>query len=289
MYKVTSGNNCFFLKILKWELIKEKIEKIAFIYEKLNIKSLHIIEIGYIKSCEKYYILYNFIEGQNLKIYNDEQNTDLKSIKEIGKTIGQQLLKLKKYGDTDAKNILGVYDIKNDIKNSIENFQLLMQDNNYRNMMLEYYTKLELKDMENKLIKYGNMLKRNNKPKLIHWDIKRSNIMVDKNKEFHFVDIESMKFSYDVINFKYQITWALFDGNESEFEFVKGCFDGIYNNKRPKNFNYYVIFVVILNFFTESYHQYRYDDVKDFKKYIKKCRAVFNKIKDIDLCNDNIV
>ena len=164
-----------------------------------------------------------------------------------------------------------------------------MQDNNYRNMMLEYYTELELKDMENKLTKYGNMLKRNNKPKLIHGDIKRSNIMVDKNKEFHFVDIESMKFSYDVINFKYQMTWALFDGNESEFEFVKGCFDGIYNNKRPKNFNYYVIFVVILNFFTESYHQYRYDDVKDFKKYIKKCRAVFNKINDIDLCNDNIV
>ena len=121
-------------------MIKEKIEKNAFIYEKLNIKSLHIIEIGYIKSCEKYYILYNFIDGQNLKIYNDEQNADLKNIREIGKTIGQQLLKLKKYGNSDDKSNLGVYDIKSDIKNSIDNFQLLMQDYNYRNMIIEYYT-----------------------------------------------------------------------------------------------------------------------------------------------------
>ena len=30
LYKVTSGNNCFFLKILKWKLIKEKNRKNCF-------------------------------------------------------------------------------------------------------------------------------------------------------------------------------------------------------------------------------------------------------------------
>lgn len=288
LYKITRGEKKYFLKIFKEKLIHEKIEKIVYIYKKLNIKSLHIIKTGYIKSCKNYYIIYNFIDGQNLKVHNNEQNTDFKSIRKAGKVIGKQLLKLKNYNNCDDISFFNVYNINNDIQNTINNFQILMKENNYRNIVLRYYTELEIKELNNKLIYYGNMLKRD-KPKLIHGDIKRANIIIDKNKEYYIVDIESMQISYDILNFKYQMTWNLFAGNEKELEFVKGYFDGIYNNKRPKNFNYYVIFIVILNFFTESYHRYKYSDIQGFKTYIKNCRILFEKLKNIDLHNDNIL
>ena len=287
LYKITRGKNKFFLKVFKEILIQERIEKIVLIYEKLNIKSLHIIETGYIKSCKKYYIIYNFIEGKNLKAYNNEQNTNLKNIRKIGETIGKQLLKLKNYDNYDKK-LFKAYDIDNDIQNTINSFQILMKDKIYRNIVLEYYTIRELEELNSKLIYYGNILK-GNKPNLIHGDIKRANIMINKNEELYIVDIESMQVSYDILNFKYQMTWNLFDENKKELEFVKGYFDGIYNNKRPKNFNYHIIFIVILNFLTESYHRYKYSDIQSFKCYIEKCRILFKKLKKVDLYRDIII
>lgn len=287
LYKITRGNNKFFLKIFKEILDKSKIERIVSIYANLNIKSLTLIETGYIKSCKNYYIIYNFIEGKNLKLYNTEQNTNLKSIRKIGTTIGKQLLKLKNYENYDKK-LFKTYNIDEDILNTISNFKILMKNESYRNIVFEHYNISELEEINNKLIYYGNMLKCN-EPKLIHGDIKRTNIMVNENEEFYIVDIESMQVSYDILNFKYQMTWDLFDGNEKELEFVKGYFDGIYNNERPKNFSYHIMFIVLLNFLVESYHRYKYADVQSFKNYIEKCRILFHKLKKIDLDRDNII
>lgn len=287
LYKVTRGEKKFFLKIFKEILNKVKIEKIVSIYADLNIKSLNLIETGYIKNRKNYYIIYNFIEGKNLKVYNNEQNTNLKSIRKEGETIGKQLLKLKNYYNYDEK-LFKAYDINEDIQNTMSSFQILMKNEIYRSIVLDYYNIPELQEIYNKLIYYGNMLKCN-EPKLIHGDIKRANIMIDENKEFYITDIESMQVGYDILNFKYQMTWNLFDGNEKELEFVKGYFDGIYNNKRPKNFNYNVMFIVLLNFLAESYHRYKYADVQSFKNYIEKCKILFDKLKKLDLDRDSII
>ena len=94
-------------------------------------------------------------------------------------TKGKQLLKLKNYDNYDKK-LFKAYDINNDIQNTINSFQILMKDKIYRNIVLEYHTIRELEELNSKLIYYGNILKCN-KPKLIHGDIKRVNIMINKN------------------------------------------------------------------------------------------------------------
>lgn len=73
--------------------------------------------------------------------------------------------------------------------------------------------------------------------------------MVDQNNNFYITDIESMQVNYDALNVRYQITWSLFDGSEKEAEFIGGYFDGIYSGHRPNDFNYNIMFTIILNFF----------------------------------------
>lgn len=290
LYKITRNKEKFFLKVFNTQFNIQKIEEIKnyiSIYKKLKIKSLEIIDYGNIENFNKHYIVYNFIEGINLKKYTDIDEYRLEEVKQIGTYIGKELLKLKMYEDYD-KELFKYNDIDNFIKEVINNFYLILQDNIYKDIILKYFKIEELNELKKKLVDYSYILK-DVKPKLIHGDIKRSNIMVDKNGEFYIIDIESMQINYDVLNFKHQMTWSLFEGNEKETEFVKGYFDGIYNETRPVNFNYNIIFIIILNFFNASYNMYKKSNIIKLTMYIQKCRKLFDKINKINLDKEFIV
>lgn len=286
IYKVIRGENKYFLKVFKGILDIEKIKNCVSIYKKLNIKSLDIIDFGNIDNLDKYYIVYNFIEGKNLKAYTTTDEYSLEDLRKIGTMIGKELLKLKTY-DNYNNNLFMSDDINLIIEDTKNNFKLLLENEIYRNIMLEYFTIEEINDLNKKLVEYANIFK-DVEPRLIHGDIKRSNIMVN-NKELYITDIESMQVSYDVLNFRYQITWSLFEGSEKEAEFVRGYFDGIYSNSRPENFNYSIIFTIILNFFTESYKRYRNLNITGFETYVQKCKKLFDKINRINLDTEFIV
>ena len=287
LYKVIRGENKFFLKIFKGTLDVDKVKKIVSIYNKIDIKSLDIIDFGTVDNLDKCYIVYNFIEGKNLKAYTNTDEFSLSDVRKIGTIIGKELLKLKTYKDYDNDLFMsgGIDVIIDNVKN---NFNLLLKNENYKNIMFEYFTIEEINGLNKKLVEYGNTFK-NIEPRLIHGDIKRSNIMINENKEFYITDIESMQVGYDALNFRYQITWSLFDGSEKEAEFVKGYFDGIYSGNRPKNFNHSIIFTIILNFFTESYKRYRCSNIIGFETYVQKCKHLFNKIDKMDLGTQFIV
>lgn len=97
IYKITRGNKNYFLKIFHY-LLNEKsinrIKKCLEVYKKLNIKSLDLIDYGSIDNC-KYYLVYNYIDGIDLKKYGDCLSHD--EIKTIGFHLGKQFLKLKRY------------------------------------------------------------------------------------------------------------------------------------------------------------------------------------------------
>ena len=127
----------------------------------------------------------------------------------------------------------------------------------------------------------------NLKPRLIHGDIKRANVMKDKSHKLWIVDIEDMKYSYDLLNFRYTLSWELSDVNGTYF--TKGFFDGSYNNKRPENFNEQVMFVLILNFMSTCY-KYSKDNLLDkIEWYINRYKGLDISIKDKIKNNDNII
>ena len=281
LYKVTRGKNKFFLKIFKEILDIELVREYISIYNKLNIKSLEIIDFGYIDYLYKYYIVYNFIEGKNLKEYTKNNQCDLEDVRKMGTLIGKELLKLKQYENYNH-NLLICDDINAISENAKENFNLIMQNKTYRDIVLKHFTEEDINNLYKKITEYSSIFK-DIQPRLIHGDIKRSNFMVSKNNELYITDIESMKVSYDVLNFKYQITWSLFEGSEKEAAFVKGYFDAIYSNTRPKNFNNSIIFTMILNFFLESYGKYIKNNSIGLETYVQKCKCLFDKINTMNL------
>lgn len=290
IYKITKSEEKYFLKIFKGQLTEEKITKIKSvceIYKTLKINSLEIIDFGNLDKYDKYYIIYNFVEGINLKKYTDTEKFDKNDIRKIGKKIGIEFLKLKQYENYDS-DIFPPKDINNIVKTAVDNFNLIYEDRTYKERLLKYFQAEELNELKKQLIEFSSLLQKS-KVNLIHGDIKRANIMVNKNKELIITDIESMQVSHEVLNFEYQITWCLFDKNEKEKEFVKGYFDGIYGNKRPLNFNYYIIFVIMLNFFKESYQRYKKSNIDGFTEYIIKCKNLFDKIKKADLNIEEII
>ena len=284
LYVIKRKREKFFLKIFnktfdykEIDLLKKKLN----IYKELNINSLEIIDSNKIGNLDKYYIVYNYIDGQNLKEFTNLKKSNSQYIRYMGRKIGKQLNKLREYNKYD-KNLFEFKDINKLTETIIENFKSMLKDEKIIGTIQKYFNKSELKNLETKLKKYKNVLK-NIEPKLIHGDIKRSNIMIDKSKKLYIIDVESMQLNYDVMNFLYQMTWALFKENHREAEFVSGYFDGIYNNQRPKNFNEQILFITILNFFNESYHMYKKLNLDKLNIYMSKCSDLFKDINNIDI------
>lgn len=288
IYNITRYNEKYFLKVFNEKFSEEKINKIkeyVSIYKRLKIKSLDIIDYGNIENENKWYIVYNFIDGVNLKIYTNSDKCTLEDVKKYGQFIGKELLKLRKYEDYD-KDLFKHNDINILVKEIISNFYLILKDDIYKDILNKYFTIDDINKLSNKLNECADLLK-NTEPRLIHGDIKRSNFMVDCNGELYVIDIESMQINYDIINFTHQMTWCLDD--EKEEQFVKGYFDSIYNDSRPENFNKYVMFILIVNFFNATYKMYKNSQNEKFIMYVKKCRKIFEKINKKDLTKEFII
>ena len=287
IYKVIRGKKIFFVKVFKEKLNIEKIKKSASIYKELNIKSLDIIDFGKVDYTNQYYVVYNFIKGINLKEYTRSDKYSLKNVREFGTIIGKELLKLKAYENYD-NHLFKADDIGMITKTAMKNFNTLLKQATYQNIVFKYFSLEEIKKLNKEFVEYAGTFK-DIEPKLIHGDIKRANIMVDQNNNFYITDIESMQVNYDALNVRYQITWSLFDGSEKEAEFIGGYFDGIYSGHRPNDFNYNIMFTIILNFFLEAYRKYKNSNIMEFETYISKCQKLFTKINKLDLNKEFII
>lgn len=290
LYKIIREDKEFFLKIFDEEYNEKHILKIRQgleIYKRLDINSLEIIDYGKIKENNKYYIVYNFIQGENLKTYTNLAEFTLQDIRKLGEKIGKELLKLENYKDFN-KEVFKQPNLDIQTKEVIDNFYSMMEDKESKLMITKFFDLKEIEELRNQLNRYALLVKKE-KPKLIHGDIKRANIMIDNNKKIHIIDIESIQRNYEIMNFKYQMTYTLFEGNEREKEFVSGYFDGIYDNSRPANFNYKIIYIIILNFFNASYNMYKKCQKDKLFAYLNKSRNLFNKINSIDLTKDILI
>lgn len=111
--------------------------------------------------------------------------------------------------------------------------------------------------------------------------------MIDQKQNCYIVDCESIQIAPDIMNFRYQITWALFSKEDKAF--ISSFLDGLYNNTRPAFFNEMALFCIILNFMQATYSKYKQEVIKPMEEYLIKIRALFDKIKNTDLENQYII
>lgn len=284
LYKVKRNNQLYFLKVMEGKLQQkiERIKEIARIYEEVEIPSLKVLDYGEVKGTTKFYIVYNFIEGNNAKYFYHDNN----EIKAFGNKIGNEFLKLAKFQDFD-KNIIQPCNMSKNNQQVIDYFSQIEKDINASKILKQYFTEKELMQYKEKISEFSKIFE-SQEMNLIHGDIKRSNFMIN-SKNYTIVDIESMQFSYDIMNFEYQMIWALMNDNKEEKEFLTGYFDAIYGNKRPEEFNKQVIFIMIFNFFKEAYGRYKRKNNEKLKELCEKSKYLFEQIEKVNLNKEIIV
>ena len=232
-----------------------------------------------------YYIVYTYLEGENIKYISNNYKIDYEEIRKLGEKVGKNILQLKNYKYNGIAKF-ETDDINSLKKETINNFKKFLDNKECKSIINKFYTDYELNNMINILENTSKYLD-NLKPNLIHGDIKRANVMKYKSHKLWLVDIEDMKYSYDLLNFIYTLSWELSDVNGTYF--TKGFFDGLYNNKRPENFNEQVMFVLILNFMSACY-KYSKDNLLDkIEWYINRYKGLDISIKDKIKNNDNII
>lgn len=284
IYKLIRGKERYFLKIFNYSFHSSSLEKISKglkIYKKLDIKSMEIIDSG--KIGEKDYIVYNYIEGINLRKYSNAFSCE--EINQIGRKIGKQLLKLKNYESYD-KTLFPIINLRKITDEVVTQFNALLEAKESKEIIEKYFNNQDIKILKEKIMKCLSITEKSEKH-LIHGDIKRANIMVTSKKEFYLVDCESIAVAPDIMNFRHQITWALFSKEEKAF--ISGYLDGLYNNTRPLYFNKMALYCILLNFFQATYGKYKQGGTLKMEEYLRKSKDMFEEIKTMDLSIEFII
>lgn len=284
IYKIIRGKEKYFLKIFNYSFHSSSLEKIRKgleIYKTLGINSMEILDSG--KAEEKDYIIYNYIEGINLREYSN--GFSIEEINQIGRKIGKQLLKLKNYENYN-KSLFPIINLRKITDEVVTQFNVLLEIKESKEIIEKYFNNQDIKILKEKIMEYLNITEKSAKH-LIHGDIKRANIMVSSKKEFYLVDCESIEIAPDIMNFRYQITWALFSREEKAF--ISGYLDGIYNNTRPLHFNKMALYCILLNFFEATYGKYKQGGLFKMEEYLIKSKDMFEKIKMMDLSVEFII
>ncbi len=220
-FKCQNGLKIYFLKIMKMsqEHYKKSLESYSLL-DKCGIPISPIIDNRCILKNEYYYILSNFIELNEMdEIIGNTFQDGLKS----GKLVASYLIKLKGNHLKNAENHDKDYLLEN-IKKNIEKIYVKNEYSDYI-----HWSKKEITDYVDKYIKSFEK-----EPiDLIHGDVKFGNILYGDN-EIYFTDNESLVFSYDIMNFMYNIhVGFLEDENLCYKGFVNGYLKYMNNGVIP--------------------------------------------------------
>lgn len=231
-YKITQSGQSFMLKIFPPNFSTGKITTIPTIcalYDHLGIPSLYCLKTGRLSATQQDFCIYNYIDGANLDIIGDEEYMLTHHINQTYEAL---------LSDTQASALLSAYFDLGQLKSLLNQF-------NQASLLFSE------QDMH-----------------LIHGDIKRSNLMRNQNGELHIIAIESLKYGHDMLNFRHQMTWLLRPDRVKRTQFLKGVFDGLYNNTRPAHFNQQILYTYTFNFIEHFDSVYRRGNLEESKEYL---------------------
>lgn len=270
IFKMYLGNQIYCLKFPQhYDVVPnlKKLQEICRIYQELAINSLEILGYGYYGTDKKQFCLFRYIPGQDFKTFSN-QHCSLSEIYQAGIEIGQEAKKLKSYPVNRITYIK--HENLTELTQHIEKLYRSLNDLLQETGLIEAIAPLW------EIAQRGPDLFTHTPPGLIHGDIKRSNIVIDPSGNKYFIDIGAMKYSYDVLNFRYQMTWLLLPENDRKREFVKGFLDGLYNFSRPSYFHEQVIYVALLNFL-EHTHKFLHDE-REIREYFTIMHPILDRL-----------
>lgn len=267
-YKLSVDEQSYMLKIFPEGFKEIRIRSIPYVcelYQKLGIDSLKCLEIGKLSSTGQYFCIYNYIDGKNMEEIGEGKYTPAENY-QLGRFTGKWAALLKAAEYPDSAN-MREYNI-DELNQHVHGVYKKLKASSLCQEVLLGFRQLDLDEMfkmfQNQALAFDGLPKR-----LIHGDIKRSNLMMDNNGTIYLIDIESMKYGYDMFNFRYQLTWLFRHDNLKRRSFLKGFFDGLYNGGRPERFNNQFIFVYLLNFFEHMLSLCEKDDAAKAHEYCK--------------------
>lgn len=219
--KCQNNKNTYFLKIMKMSKKHYKTALKSYqLLKKCNIPYSKIIKHGCIIKNKYYFTISNFL---NLKEMDQTIENSFEEGFQKGQLVASYFTKLK---NQKCKNIKTT--TKKEIYNNI------IQDINtiYGNQNHSDYLECSKTELINNINKYITSF--DNEPiHMIHGDIKFGNILYDKNN-IYFVDNESFQYSYDIMNFFYNIHIGFLEKQNLRYQgFVNGYIKYMNNGTIP--------------------------------------------------------
>lgn len=279
LFRIRTETQDYCVKILPERLSEgsaARVKEICKIYQKARIHSLSLRGYGNLEAENRHFYIYDFIEGESFKEYSNRE-LSAEEIRKIGREIGQKLRNLKLDKNLAGSTQLATDNISRLTEYGIERYHELLNNATMMRLMREFFEITQIEKLMQEFVETKDIFL-GLEPKLIHGDLKRSNMVYGKDGKIYLIDIESMRKSYDVLNLRYQMTWIMFPEAKKERAFVSGVFDGLYKDGRPEKFNEQLRYVLMLNFLEHTTKALKRDE--DVWEYFTKMQVVFQEVQN---------
>ena len=236
-----------------------RMKEVCAIYEELEIPGLKIVDADVTKNF-KPYIIYEFIEGQNIsKALNKMTNTE---IQRKGYEIGKYEKKLNAYKG-ESRYIEKIDNIQLYTEKLVRSVQRsLLNPKGFTFPIEDFYIGkiMELGTMLFDLATYFD----NSQLELTHGDLSWGNVFYQKNGEIVFIDLDTCKYSHFSLSHK-NITKAIFHKNPSVKRRYKSFYIGLFNGRYedigfPDDLNKQLLYCVIRSFFWKMKREIKSDN-----------------------------
>lgn len=257
VFKCTKGNKKYFLKIMEGSE-----EKLGLRLKKYNILAKSKIPTPKIycsgkASCEKMFVLFEFIDGKEWDKFFDEN--DFESGVKCGIKVAEAFKPIWELKDESLYHIVTIEDI---------------MKKNYENIEIAYSSdiKNQIPCDKKEIIKLLNKFKKHFKDEpmhLTHADLKFANVLSKTGEDFYIADNESYCIGYEIVNFRYNISDKFFSNTTPINKgFLKGYLQCVYGEKLPKRLDGQIKFVMLCCFLNHAKRMaIKKSDVKKIKFY----------------------
>ncbi len=275
-FECTNKKKHYFLKIIT--MSEKRFERILKYYKLLEEEKIPMSPVRDYGVCEKdkcYYVVFDFIPYKEMNA--EKELTTFEEGKKYGLLVAKYLKRLK--GKTLAE--MSILDDKKLYSDILDHVNKVYQYDNY-----SQYVKWSKEET----IKYIDTYIKEFQEEplnLIHRDIKFGNILYDKGENLIFVDNETITYSYDILNFLYNIHDGFRpNANKAYHGFVNGYLSYMNQGVIPKRIEgqaklllLYYYFRIVLAFLEKRGKE------TEIEEYMNLCEEYIVKGKTVEWLN----
>lgn len=267
-YVCEDDNGKYFVKIYEGNDLS-RIKDVESVYEKLNIPRAKILETEYLTNVFKTFVVYEFIEGDELLDLTMKLN--LEEIEKLGYKVGGNLhkfsaIKCNEFAvvnsyEKEFKELFDILYISKDLYESKESKKL-------------YY--IDLDRLHKSFLECKKYLYRSG-ASYIHGDINLHNVLV-KDGVPYFIDTSTGKESFRALDFRGNC-WFGWDGDNkiNEQAMYRGIYKGLFGGKIPEEFHKELACTMIYEFLLKIRTGYEKNDMGKIEYSFQKFGDIFDR------------